>query len=169
MLITPIAQNITDSSSLRDFYKTNFMDSSKNAGFTLIELMIVVAIIGILSAIALPSYQDYVIRAKISDATSELSTRRVQMEQFYQDNHTYAGTPLGCASATPSKYFTFSCNSTNTATAFIITASGISSMNGFSYTIDQSNVKASAIASPAKNSWIANSPTCWILRTGGAC
>ncbi len=169
MLTIFFAQNIINRSAAVHFCEPKFMRISRNAGFTLIELMIVVAIIGILTAIALPSYQDYVTRAKIADATSELSTRRVQMEQFYQDGHTYAGSAPGCASATPSQYFSFSCNSTNNATAYTITASGIGSMSGFSYTIDQSNVKGSSIISPAKTSWRATSSTCWILRTGGAC
>ena len=60
-------------------------------GFTLIEVMIVVVIIGILAAIAIPQYSDYVIRSKIPEATSALAGARVKMEQFFQDNRTYAG------------------------------------------------------------------------------
>jgi prepilin-type N-terminal cleavage/methylation domain-containing protein len=52
-------------------------------GFTLIELMIVVAVVGILTAIAVPSYTNYVIRGKIPEATSQLASKRVQMEQFF--------------------------------------------------------------------------------------
>jgi type IV pilus assembly protein PilE len=51
-------------------------------GFTLIELMITVAVIAILSAVALPSYREYVIRGNVPEATSRLATKQVQMEQF---------------------------------------------------------------------------------------
>lgn len=60
-------------------------------GFTLIEIMIVVAIIGALAAIAIPMYNDYVVKARINEAVGGLSDLRVKMEQFFQDNRTYAG------------------------------------------------------------------------------
>jgi type IV pilus assembly protein PilA len=60
-------------------------------GFTLIELMIVVAIIGILAAVALPAYQDYAIRAKMSEAILALSACRTSISETYQSG----GTPPG--------------------------------------------------------------------------
>ena len=59
-------------------------------GFTLVELLVVVAIVGILAAIAVPQYGDYVLRGKIAEASATLSQHRVKMEQFFQDNRTYA-------------------------------------------------------------------------------
>ena len=58
-------------------------------GFTLIELMITVAIVAILAAIAYPNYRNYVIRGQLVDATQGLSAVRANMERYYQDNRSY--------------------------------------------------------------------------------
>lgn len=58
----------------------------KQQGFTLIELMIVVAIIGILAAIAIPAYQDYTIRAQVSEGLSLSSGGKAAVAEFYQDS-----------------------------------------------------------------------------------
>jgi prepilin-type N-terminal cleavage/methylation domain-containing protein len=88
----------------------------KQLGFTLIELMIVIAIIGVLASIGYPSYTDYLIRGRIPDATANLATKRVQLEQFFQDNRTYAGAPACNPDTAVSKYFDFSCPVVATAT-----------------------------------------------------
>lgn len=68
----------------------------KQQGFTLIELMIVVAIIGILAAIALPAYQDYTIRSKLSEAPSLFAQNKLALEEWYNDRATLEN---GAASA----------------------------------------------------------------------
>ena len=96
-------------------------------GFTLIEVMITVAIIGILSAIALPAYTDYITRGRIPEATSQLAAKQVRMEQWFQDSRSYRATGntacyIGASDTTSSKYFTFSCTASS-ATAYTITVS----------------------------------------------
>ncbi len=148
-------------------------------GFTLIELMIVVIIVGILMAIAMPNYTDYTMRGKVPDATSTLSNARVTMEQFFQDNRTYLAaattspTTNACTAAdtTTSKYFDFSCAAAATTSTYTLRAVGKSSMSGFTYTIDQSNAKTTLVAAPAPANWRTGGATvaCWLSGPGGTC
>lgn len=138
-------------------------------GFTLLELMIVVAIISILAAVALPSYADYVLRGKLVEGTNALTFVRAKMELFYQDNRTYASTTsyttpcLDSANATAGT-FSITC-ATPTSTAYTITATGSGATSGFTYTINQQNTKTTA-ATPSK--WGSQtSSTCWIMRKDG--
>jgi type IV pilus assembly protein PilE len=145
------------------------MTMKGNNGFTLIELMIVVAIISILSAVAIPAYGNYVKRGKIAEATSTLSSLRVSMEQYYQDNRTYAN-GANCGVTPPVspavKYFTYTCVNAD-ANSYVITATGDSSagMAGFTYKVDQQNNKSSTITA---SGWTGNA-TCWATNSGGTC
>jgi type IV pilus assembly protein PilE len=137
-------------------------------GFTLIELMITVAVIGILAAIAYPNYTDYVKRGKAVEATSVLANLKNRMEQYYQDNKTYAdvGALVAPCSPAPStaQYFTFACTGVRDATAFTITATPVAGqgMDNFSFTIDQSNVKTSNFDGTTGGN-------CWLTKKGGSC
>jgi type IV pilus assembly protein PilA len=68
-------------------------------GFTLIELMIVIAIIGILAAIALPAYQDYTVRAKMSEPIAQLSEAKTSYTEYYSSNNYPPGFPSNSVSA----------------------------------------------------------------------
>ena len=64
------------------------------AGFTLIELLIVVAIVGILAAVAIPAYQDYTKKAKLSEPLAKLDELKLQAMEFYTTNNTFASFSL---------------------------------------------------------------------------
>ena len=151
-------------------------------GFTLIELMIVVAVIGILLAIGVPNYQEYVLRSKLTDALSSLSQLRVMKEQRFQDNRSFDLAPAAPAgncgvvvAARNSNYFTFICT-TNVARvpavplgqAYLITATGVvgTSTAGFTYTIDEANNRRTTSLPAGRGVTPAN---CWLTTKGQTC
>lgn len=147
------------------------MRKVSNSGFTLIEVMITVAIIGILAAIALPNYSDYVRRGQITEATGNLASHRVQMEQFYQDNRSYAlPNSTTCGAPSPPNTATFSYTATPCVTAaagqtYISTATGVagSLVAGFSYTINEGNIRTSATGAiwggvTSNSTWLTKKP-----------
>jgi type IV pilus assembly protein PilE len=142
----------------------------RSRGFTLIELMIVVGIVAILAAIAIPSYSEYVKRGRIIDAVSKLSTQRVKMEQYFQDNRSYAGACTAGSIAPipdPTPYFTFTCNPAPALTTYTIVATGAASMTGFQYSVNETDTHTT-IALPAN--WTNPAISCgWVLKQDGSC
>lgn len=138
-------------------------------GFTLVELLIVVAIIGVIAAIAVPQYGDYVTRSKLSEATATLSEHRVKMEQYFQDNRTYVSACVsGSIAATPTgRYFNYACSNLSTTT-FTITATGVAAqgMDGFVFTINQANARGTSTVGAG---WSGAGTTCWVTNKAGGC
>jgi type IV pilus assembly protein PilE len=142
------------------------------SGFTLIDLMISLLILSILAGIAIPSYRDYVKRGYLVNATNTLAAQRVLMEQYYQDNRTYAnsGGTYPCTSSTvgPSgATFHITCTSpAPTTSTYTITATGSGQVEGFVYTIDQGGTQKT---SGLPSGWGSASTSCWIVKKGQAC
>jgi len=134
----------------------------RQRGFTMIEVLIVVAIIGILATIGYPSYVDYIDRGRVMEATSQLADSRVRMEQTFQDNRTYAGVGPCNAGIANTKYFSYACSNV-TATTFTITATNLSGP-AFVYQVDQANTRRTVTYKGT-----AVGLNCWILKKGETC
>jgi type IV pilus assembly protein PilE len=150
--------------------------AQRRGGFTLIEVMIVVAIIAILASVALPSYLDYVRRGQLPEAQGAMLDFRVKMEQYYQDNRNYGaaqcadfGPPSwsagnGTLTYTGGQFFTYSCALTAGGQGYTVTATGSGARAiGHVYTVDQNNARATTMykgAVVAKACWLVKGTEC---------
>jgi len=138
-------------------------------GFTLIEAMIVTAIIAILAAVAVPSYATYVRRSHILEAVARLADARARMEEFFQDERTYVDAGGSCGAApnapAPSDAFVITCSAT--AATFTYTATGRAAlgMSAFVYSIDEGGARATA---SVPSGW-RRTADCWTIRADGSC
>jgi type IV pilus assembly protein PilE len=143
----------------------------RNRGFTLIELMIAVAIVAILAMVAVPSYSAYVMRGHLAEAASGLAAVRAQMERHYQDNRSYAtvgGFTTPCAADASTRtygHFVVSCSGTPDAATFTLQAVGSGPVTGFTYTINQADVRTTAAAASGWNTCASK----WLTKKGEAC
>lgn len=148
---------------------------ARSRGFTLIEVMIVVAIVGILAAVAIPQYSDYVRRGSLPEAFSQLADYRIKMEQYYQDNRKYGGTACADGTGAPSwngfapngaKNFTYGCALSDSGQGYKITATGKTGTVsvGHVYTLDHTNQQATTTFKGAsvsgKNCWLVKGSEC---------
>lgn len=130
-------------------------------GFTLIELMVSVAIIGILLSIAVPQYTSYVLRARLADGYSALASVQPLAEQYWSNKRTFENFDRMPAN---SQYFSYSLSNAS-ASSYTVTATGSGPAAGFVYTINQSGVRATT----GVPSGYTTNASCWVDRKGGAC
>lgn len=143
-------------------------------GFTILEMLIVIGIVGILAAVALPAYGDYVRRGQLPEAFSGMADLRVKLEQYYQDNRQYGTSGGNCADvATPgwatstptltyagSQFFTFTCAVTAAGQGYTLTATGSAGRaTGHVYTLTHANQRATTQFKGA-----AVTRTCWLSK-----
>ena len=154
--------------------KTRTIKNPKLAGFTLIEVMITVAVIAILAGVALPQYFDYVTRSRLVEAKTNLVDMRTRLEQFFLDHRTYPEscidpdkTPTDKQIRLPASAKFFDTKCALTATTYTVTATGTGSMAGFVFTVNEANVRATT---GVKTGWAKPNPnTCWAGRKNGEC
>ncbi|MBE9559669.1 MAG: type IV pilin protein [Proteobacteria bacterium] len=123
-----------------------------NSGFTLVELMVTVVIIGILTAIAYPSFTEYANKAECSDGMDTLLQQAALMEEFYNVGDTYDGATLANASS-PKGYYDISFAQASTAFYYKLAAEPVDA-NQYTLTLDSVGVKG-------EESGNASSVNCW--------
>ena len=128
-------------------------------GFTLIEVMITVAIVAILSAIALPAYTAYIQRSRVPPALDALSALATRMEQRFQDTGSYTCTDaLGDAGD-----FGIACEAGEDGQSYTATATGSGPVDGYTYTINHLGVRATTAhpkGVPETSCWSMKGSTC---------
>jgi type IV pilus assembly protein PilE len=134
--------------------------AGRSNGFSLIELLVAMAIVGILTAIAVPSYTQYVRRGAVEEALANMGSGRVAIEQFFLDNRTYKDGALEAPCPTSTERFDIACEFD--ASTYTITATGSGNMTGFSYTLTEAGVRTTT-----STDW--GSGNCWITRKGDSC
>jgi type IV pilus assembly protein PilE len=143
--------------------------SRTSRGFTLIELMIVVVIVGVLAAVAYPSFLDQIVRGRIATATNLLGDKRSAMEQWFLSNRTYVGGP--CTTSTSVDGFAVVCSGTGNpaANSYTITATGSGLAGGLVYTLDHHGNQATTGIPSSWGTLPTGGYPCWLQRKGQTC
>ncbi|MFZ0486325.1 MAG: type IV pilin protein [Arenicellales bacterium] len=131
-------------------------------GFTLIELLIVVAVIAILTAIALPMYRDYVVRSNRSDAIVSLTELANLEEKHYSNQLSYTPTisALSYSTTSPNRYYSLSI-ATNSTTGYTLTATPIGRQLAEDKTCQQFTLNSFGQRSAVDSGGNNTSQKCW--------
>jgi type IV pilus assembly protein PilE len=138
-------------------------------GFTTLELLAAVTIVGILASLVVPSYAAYIKRSHVLDAAMRLSDHRAKMEQYFLDRRSYIDTAGACGVAPPGSVNgdAFDVGCAATASTYRITVAGRtgSVMAGFAYAVDETGTRSTQ---SVPQGWT-RTPDCWTARPDGSC
>ncbi len=135
-------------------------------GFTLVELMIAVAIIAIITAVALPAYNEYVTRSRLTEAFSSMATAAAAAEQYWSNQTPRTYVNFNASRSWPQNTANFSYALAADPSTFTITATGQGAVSGFVFTIDQNNTRRTAAVG---SGWSMPSGDCWVSGKSGSC
>jgi type IV pilus assembly protein PilE len=142
------------------------MHKPHTRGFTIVEVMVTMAILAILGAVGLPMYSSYVSRSKVPAALDALSSVGTRMEMYYQDRGDYGSNGTcgnGLAMPTPDNFTTVSCSVTavngvaNQGYTATVTGSSSAGLSAYTYSIDHRGIRAT-VSHPK-----GNKPDCWTI------
>lgn len=141
----------------------------RRCGFTLIELIVVIAIVATLTGIAVPTFAEHLRRGRIVEAVTRLADHRARMEQYFLDHRRYdddagnCGYPASPAGASDA----FALDCAVSATGYAVSATGVAGKGtgGFVYTIDETDARRTPAV---PDGWVA-SDSCWVMRRDGSC